>query len=133
MGNYNLRARDIMHPEVATILDDATVEEAASIMRMEGVRSLLIVPHDKEDSYGMVSYADIVSKIIADGLDPKIVRVDEIMTKPAITIPPTMEVKHIARLFRQTKIGHAPVVDGGGLLGMVSMTDLITEVITEPA
>jgi CBS domain-containing protein len=44
-----------------------------------------------------------------------------------------MEVKHIARLFRQIKIGHAPVVDGGRLLGMVSMTDLITEVITEPA
>jgi CBS domain-containing protein len=54
------------------------------------------------------------------------------MTKPAITIPPSMDVKHIARLFRQTRIGHAPVVDGGKLLGVVSMTDLVTEVINEP-
>jgi CBS domain-containing protein len=132
VGNYHLRARDIMHAEVATILDDATVQEAAAVMRMEGTRSLLVEPHNKEDSYGIISYADIVSKVLAEGLDPRKVLVDAIMTKPAITIPPSMDVKHIARLFRQTRIGHAPVVDGGKLLGVVSMTDLVTEVINEP-
>jgi CBS domain-containing protein len=71
--------------------------------------------------------------VLAEGLDPTKVQIDAVMTKPAITIPPTMEVKHIARLFRYAHIGHAPVVDGGKLLGIVSMTDLITEVITEPA
>jgi CBS domain-containing protein len=133
VGNYHLRARDIMHAEVATILDDATVQEAAAIMRMEGTRSLLVEPHNSEDSYGIISYADIVSKVLAEGLDPTKVLIDAVMTKPAITIAPAMEVKHIARLFRQTHIGHAPVVDGGKLLGVVSMTDLVTEVINEPA
>lgn len=133
MTNYHLRARDIMHREIATILDDSTVQEAAAQMRLEGVRSLIVVPHDAEDSYAIITYADIVSKVLADGRDPSAVRVDEVMTKPTITIPPTMEVKHIARLFRQTKIGHAPVIDAGKLVGVVSMTDLITEVITEPA
>jgi CBS domain-containing protein len=133
MGNYHLRARDIMHTEVASILDDGTIEEAASLMRLEGVRSLIVVPHHSDDSYGIITYADIISKVLAEGRDPGRVRVDEVMTKPAITIPPGMEVKHIARLFRQTRIGHVPIVDGNKLLGIVSMTDLITEVINEPA
>jgi CBS domain-containing protein len=133
MGNYHLRARDIMHTEVASILDDGTIEEAASLMRLEGVRSLIVVPHHSDDSYGIITYADIISKVLAEGREPGRVRVDEVMTKPAITIPPGMEVKHIARLFKQTRIGHVPVVDGNKLLGIVSMTDLITEVINEPA
>lgn len=133
MGNYNLRARDIMHTEVATILDDGTIAEAASLMRLEGVRSLIVVPHHTDDSYGIITYADIIAKVLAEGRNPGQVRVDEVMTKPAITIASGMEVKHIARLFRQYKIGHVPVVDGNKLLGVVSMTDLITEVINEPA
>lgn len=133
MGNYHLRARDIMHTEVATILDDGTIEEAASLMRLEGVRSLIVVPHHSDDSYGIITYADIIAKVLAEGRDPAQVRVDEVMTKPAITIASGMEVKHIARLFRQARIGHVPVVDGNKLLGIVSMTDLITEVINEPA
>jgi CBS domain-containing protein len=133
VGNYNLRARDIMTTEVATILDDGTIAEAASLMRLEGTRSLIVVPHHADDSYGIITYADLISKVLAEGRDPAAVRVDEIMTKPAITIPPGMEVKYIARLFRATRIGHAPVVEGNKLLGMVSMTDLIIEVITEPA
>src|SRR5205809_120959 len=122
-----------MHTEVATILDDGTISEAASQMRIEGTRSLIVVPHNADDSYGIITYADIVSKVLAEGRDPTMMRVDEVMTKPAITIAPGMEVKHIARLFRATRIGHAPVVDGSKLLGMVSMTDLIVEVINEPA
>ena len=57
--------------------------------------------------------------------------VHQVMTKPLITIPPDMQVEYIARLFAQSKVGHAPVMDCGELLGIVSMTDLVTEVITE--
>jgi CBS domain-containing protein len=133
MANYHLRAQDIMHIEVATILDDATVMEAASQMRLEGVRSLIIEPHDRDDPYGIITYSDIVKQVLSAEKDPSTVRVYEIMTKPAIVVHPSMQVKYIARLFHQTGIGHVPVIDCGTLLGVVSMTDLITEVITEPA
>ena len=133
MANYHLRAQDIMHIEVATILDDATVMEAAHLMRLEGVRSLVIEPHDGDDPYGIVTYSDIVKRVLSVEKDPGTVRVHEIMTKPAIVVSPSMQVKYIARLFQQTGIGHVPVIDCGTLLGVVSMTDLITEVITEPA
>lgn len=132
MANYNLRAKDIMQVEIATIVSDASVAEAVAQMRLEGVRSLIVKPHHEHDPYAIVTYSDIVYKVLAEGLDPAQVPVYEVMTKPAVTIQPEMQVQYIARLFRQTGIGHAPVVDCGELVGVVSMTDLITEVIAEP-
>lgn len=132
MGNYHLRARDIMHVEIATILDDATIRDAAALMRLEGVRSLVVVPHDADDPFAIITYADIISKVLAERRSPAQVRVFEIMTKPAITIHAGMQVQYIARLFKNLRIGHVLVAEGSKLLGMVSMTDLITEVIAEP-
>ncbi|MBN1313361.1 MAG: CBS domain-containing protein [Anaerolineae bacterium] len=133
MANYSLRARDIMQVEVATILEDATIAEAALQMRLEGVRSLIIEPLNADDPFGIVTHSDMVTRVLAEGKDPALVQIHEIMIKPAVQIPPGMDVEHIARLFRQTGIGHAPVVESGKLLGIISMTDLVTEVITEPS
>ena len=132
MVRYGLSARDIMQVEIATILADASVAEAAALMRQEGVRSLIIEPRSEEDPYSIITYSDIVRKVLAEGLDPGEMPVENVMTKPVVLIPPTLQVEYIARLFRQTGIGHVPVVDCGKLLGVVSMTDLITEVIIDP-
>lgn len=132
MANYHLRARDIMHVEIATILDDATIREAAAQMRAEGVRSLVVVPHDAQDAFAIITYGDIVGKVLAQRRDPAVVQVHEIMTKPAITVAPSLAVQYIARLFMQAGIGHVLVAEGNKLLGIVSMTDLITEAIAEP-
>jgi CBS domain-containing protein len=121
-----------MQVEVATIVEDATISEAALQMRLEGVRSLIIEPRHTDDPFGIITHSDMVTRVLAEGKDPKVVPVSEVMIKPAVQVPPGMEVQHIARLFRQTGIGHAPVVDGGKLLGIISMTDLVTEVITDP-
>lgn len=131
VAKYDLCARDVMQVEIATILGDATVSSAAATMRLEGVRSLIIVPRHDSDPYAIITYSDIVHKVLSEGRDPDQVLVHEIMTKPVVTVPPEMKVEYIARLFRQMGIGHVPVMDCGNLVGIVSMTDLITEVITE--
>lgn len=132
MANYDLRAADIMQVEIASILGDLSVAEAARLMRQEGVRSLIVVPRSEDDPLAIITYSDIVTRVLARGDDPDRVTVDAVMTKPLITIPPTMKAGYIARLFRQTSIGHVPVVDCGRLVGIVSMTDLVTEMIAEP-
>ena len=131
MPNYELTARDIMQVEVATILGDATITEAAALMRFEGVRSLIVVPRGPDDPYAIITYSDIVTKVLARGLDTDSMEVHEVMTKPLVTLPPGMKVEYIARLFSQTGIGHAPVIKGDKLYGIVSMTDLVVEVIPE--
>ncbi len=129
VGNYDLCARDIMQVEVATILGDLSVTEAARLMLSEGVRSLIIEPRSESDPYAVITYSDIVCKVLAEGRSPDQVIIDEVMTKPLITIPPQMKIRYIAQLLRQTGIGHIPVVDCGELLGIVSMTDLVTEIV----
>ena len=132
MANYHLRARDLMQTEIATILPELTVRDAAALMRHNGVRSLIVEKESEDDAYGILTYADIVDKVLAYGFDPAEVRVDEIMTKPLIVVNPSLKAEMIARLFAQHNIGHAPVIEDHRLMGIVSMTDLITEVITEP-
>jgi CBS domain-containing protein len=131
MTNYHLQAKDIMQVEVATILGDMSVSQAASLMRFEGVRSLLVEPRTPEDPYGIITYSDIVHKVLAKGYDPEKVEVHRIMTKPLISLTPDLKAEYIARLFKQSDIGHAPVIEDDQVLGIVSMTDLITEVIPE--
>jgi len=131
-ANYHLRARDIMQTEVATVLPELTVQDAAALMRHHGVRSLIVEKESDDDAYGIVTHADIVDKVLAYGFDPAEVRVDEIMTKPLIVVNPSLKVEMVARLFAQSNVGHAPVMEDHKLIGIVSMTDLIVEVITEP-
>ena len=132
MANYHLCARDIMSTDLATILPEHSVQDAAALMRHHGVRSLIVEKESGDDAYGIITYADIVDKVLAYGFDPAEMRVDEIMTKPVIMVNPAMKVEMIARLFAHSNVGHAPVIEADKIIGMVSMTDLITEVITEP-
>jgi CBS domain-containing protein len=131
MAKYNLRARDIMQVEVASVPPETTVQQAAIRMKQEGVRSLIIDRADPDDAYGIVTYSDIVSKVLALGMDPAEVTVEEIMVKPLIVVNPNLKVEHVARLFAQAGIGHAPVISGHSLVGVISKTDLIVEVITD--
>jgi CBS domain-containing protein len=132
MANYNLCARDIMQTEVATVLPELSVQDAAALMRHHGVRSLVVEKDSDDDAYGLITYADIVTKVLAQGFEPAEIRVDEVMTKPLIVVNPSLKVEMIARLFAHFKVGHAPVIEDHRLVGIVSMTDLVVEVITEP-
>jgi CBS domain-containing protein len=131
MANYQLHAGDIMQVEIATILGDLSVAEAARQMLFEGVRSLIVEPRSASDPLAIITYSDIVNRVLAHKQDPAQITVDAVMTKPLITVPPSMPVEHIARLFRQHQIGHVPVVECGKLVGIVSMTDLVTEIVAE--
>ncbi|MBI3360418.1 MAG: CBS domain-containing protein [Chloroflexi bacterium] len=129
MANYDLRAKDIMQTEIASVPPETTVQDAAIRMKREGVRSLIVERADPDDAYGIVTYSDIVAKVLAWGMEPAEVTVEEIMIKPLVVVNPNLKVEHIARLFAQTGIGHAPVISEHKLVGVISKTDLIVEVI----
>src|SRR5512143_1637801 len=102
MANYALRAKDIMQVEIASVSPDTSVQQAAVRMKREGVRSLIVERADPDDAYGIITYSDIVSKVLAWGLDPAEVAVEEIMVKPLVVVNPNLRVEHVARLFAQT-------------------------------
>ncbi len=131
--NYHLTAQEIMQTEIASISGNASVREAVLAMRYNGTRSLLVFLSDDTKTYGIISYTDVVHKVLAEGKDASQVLVRSIATIPAHTILADTTIQYIAQVFREHNIGHAPVLDEKHrVIGVVSMTDLITEGISEP-
>ena len=119
-----MTAKDIMTTDVVTIQESAWVAEAMALMKQHNVHALIITPRDEEDAYGIISEADIAYKVIALAKDPKAVSVREIMTKPCLVVNPDLGVEYVARLFANTHIHKAPVIQEK-LLGIISVTDIL--------
>ena len=119
-----LKTKEIMTTEAVTIQESAWVAEAIGLMKRHNVQALMVLPHDEEDAYGIITEADIAYKVIANAKDPKAILVREIMTKPCIVVNPDLSIEHVARLFANYHIHQAPVIKEK-LLGIVSISDLI--------
>ncbi|NES24459.1 MAG: CBS domain-containing protein [Symploca sp. SIO3E6] len=119
-----MKAKDIMTKDVVTIRGSATVAEAVELMKEKNLRALIVERRSDHDPYGIVSETDIVYKVAAYGHDPKQMRVYEIMTKPCIVVNPDLGVEYAARLFANTRIRRAPVIEGK-LLGIISVSDIL--------
>jgi predicted transcriptional regulator len=113
-----------MTQDVATIRGSATVAEAVKLMKWKKLRALIVDVRSSQDAYGIVTHTDIVNKVVAYGKDPATMRVFEIMTKPCVVINPDLGVEYIARLFANTGLRIAPVIQGD-LLGIVSESDIL--------
>lgn len=119
-----LKAKDIMTTTVVTIRESAWVAEAIQLMKECKVHALVVEPTGEDDAYGLISEADIAYKVIAPAKDPKAVWVRDIMTKPCIVINPNLGLEYVARLFANTHI-HKALVIQEKLLGIVSLSDII--------
>lgn len=121
-----MKAKDIMTQDVATVRGSATVAEAVRLMRLKEVRALIVEARGEEDAYGIVTETDVIAKVVAYGKDPKQVRVYEIMSKPCIVVNPDLNIEYVARLFANTGVWRAPVIQGD-LLGVISVTDILNK------
>jgi predicted transcriptional regulator len=128
-----ITAMDIMTPDVITIQGVAKITTAVKLMEEKNVNTLIIERRHNHDAYGIITRTDIVNKVIAFGLDPQKVRVYEIMTKPCIVINPDLGLEYIARLFKNTGIKAAPVIQDK-LMGIISEDDLLrkSEFLLQP-
>jgi predicted transcriptional regulator len=118
-----MRAADIMTTNVFTINSLATVAEAIALMQDKKVRSLMVEPSE-DGTYGIVTETDIIYKVATKDVEPESVMIYQIMTKPCIVVNPDLDLKNVARLFAETGISRAPVIQKH-LLGIISVTDLI--------
>lgn len=102
-----------------------TVADAIKLAKKHNVEALIINKRHENDEYGLVILSDIAKQVIAKDRSPERVNVYEIMTKPALTIKPTMDVKYCVRLFERLGIHIAPVVENEEILGMVDYTQMV--------
>ena len=120
-----IKARDVMREKHLEIDGLATVEQALEAMKAAREDVVIVKKRDEHDAFGIVLLSDISQKVMASDKAPERVNIYEIMTKPVLTVQPSMNVRYCARLFEHFGISTAPVVENGKVLGMVSYDALV--------
>jgi len=112
--------RNCMRTEVTEVDGKLDVLSALKIMKKVGATSLIVKRRDENDEIGMLLFSDVAKEVIAKDRAPERVNVYEIMAKPVLTVRPDMEILYCARMFVNFGISHAPVVENGKIVGIVS-------------
>ncbi|CAC9446143.1 CBS domain protein [uncultured Gammaproteobacteria bacterium] len=123
--NIPVLVKDIMWTEVDIINSKCTVQNALRNMKHKKTKMLIVDKAHEHDEYGVVLIADIAAKVIAKGRSPDRVNAYEVMTKPAISVHPDMEIRYCAKLLTRLNLSRCPVLDNGKIVGMVSLTNIV--------
>lgn len=119
------QVRDCMRKHVTEIDGTLDVLSALKVMKRVGATSLIVKRRDERDEYGLLLFSDVAKKVIAKDRAPERVSVYEVMAKPVLAVRPDMEIRYCARLFENFGISHAPVVEDGKIVGLVSFYLLV--------
>ncbi len=114
-----MRVEDLMSTQVRTVSAGESAEEALATMQRERIHHLVVL-QDRE-VVGVVSSRDLE----ASGSFRQVQVVEDVMTSPAVTADRLMTVRQAANLLRGRSIGCLPVMDGGELAGILTITDLL--------
>jgi len=118
-----MQVSDIMRGDVKTAEAEDTFADVAKIMRSNGISSVVVL--DQAGTLtGIVTERDIVNLVAAGG-DPHSVQVAHGMTRRHLeTVGPKADIADATDRMVSLNIRHLPVVDGGKVVGIVSIRDL---------
>jgi CBS domain-containing protein len=115
--------------QVHFIHPDAKVIEALQLMAQKDIGALLVM--DGGRVVGIMSERDYARKVILHGKSSQDIAVRDIMTSGVVTVDPSKTIEDCMSLMTQRRIRHLPVCEGDKLVGIVSIGDLVKEVIAE--
>jgi CBS domain-containing protein len=115
--------------EVIAVHPTDTVLRAASLMNERNIGGVVVL----EDGQlaGIFTERDVLRRVVALGLDAATTRVADVMTSPVVTCQAEMSVDECSALMTSRKIRHLPVRDPTGLIGMVSIRDLLAHKVSD--
>ena len=118
-----MKATDAMRKNTVIVEEGVSVAEACLSMRQKG-EGCAIILSKQGTPFGIVTERDITWKVAANGLDPKSVKVVEVMSTPLITIDPDADLLEAAKIMRQHKIRRLAVVRKGFLYGILTASNI---------
>ena len=108
---------------VIQVESDCIIAAAARKMRDNKVGALMVMKNDTLS--GIFTERDLMSRVVAEGLDPEKVKVSEAMTSSIATVPLETPIREAANIMSQNRIRHLPVLEEGELYGVISVGDIL--------
>jgi CBS domain-containing protein len=112
------RKGKVVHAVASTV----TIADAVAEMNKKRIGCIVIL--DEGRIAGIFTERDVLSRVIGADIDPKTVRVADVMTRDVHTIPPETTVEQTMALFAERRCRHIPVVENGKLVGLISIGDI---------
>lgn len=114
---------------VWSIAPDRTVEDAVRLMAEHDVGALLVLAQER--LVGIITERDVVRKAVLQRRDPVTTPVAAIMTERVLYVRPEQTVEECMALMTDKHLRHLPVLEDGRILGIVSIRDVVADLIAE--
>ena len=114
---------------VYTIGPAASVFDAVKLMTEKNIGALVVV--EREQVIGIVTERDVARNVVLMARSPKETPLSDIMTTLVMIVPPERTSEECMALMIEHRLRHLPVMDGGRLTGLVSIGDLVKDILSE--
>lgn len=124
-----MRIEEVCTHEVVDISPEASIRDAADLMRHRHVGCLVVVeqPNGERVPVGVLTDRDIVVSVVSPGIDPDILTVGDVMTHPVITCGIQEDLFEALERMRNAGVRRLPVVDRrGAAAGVLSADDVVS-------
>ncbi len=99
--------------------------EALAILKEKNAHFLIVAKRHEDDEFGVVMVSDIAKHVLAPHRSPERTNVYEIMSKPALSVKPGMDIRYCARLFHRFGVSAVPVIEDDEIKGIVTYDQLV--------
>jgi len=115
--------------EIWSVTPDSTVFQALEKMAEKNVSGLLILENDK--MVGIFTERDYARKLILKGRLSKNTKVSDLMTRTILYVKTQNTIDDCMNLMTAKRVRHLPVIDNGRLAGILTIGDLVKQIISE--
>ena len=114
---------------VVCVAPEQSVLEAIKVLATEDIGAAIVMSGGR--LAGIFSERDYTRKIVLKGRSSDATRVEEVMTAHVIVVNPRTRTRECMQLMSEKNIRHLPVVDDGRVIGMVSIRDIVSDIIAD--
>ena len=114
---------------VVTVTPEMSVLEAIKVLAAQDVGAAIVMTGTR--LAGILSERDYTRKVILQGRSSNTTRVEEIMTANVVCVSPRTKARDCMALMTDRQIRHLPVVEAGRVVGMVSIRDIVGDIIAD--
>ncbi len=118
--------KDVMTRNVVTLDSYDSVKKAAEYMAKYDIGCLIVMKDGNPE--GIVTERDMLKRVLLEFRDPRLTRVEDIMSTPLMASSVETELSEAMRLMNERRIKKLPVVDNGHLIGLLTLTDVVRSV-----